>query len=77
MRLSELSAERTARRTVPIESKWVDDQWRSDAKTVEAKYRSGIFATKSILNTDHSAWAFRRRSLLFFSSSAEAVSARP
>ncbi len=46
-----------AARTVPIEGKWVDDQWRSDAKTVEAKYGAGILATKSILNTDHPTWA--------------------
>lgn len=44
-------------RTVPIEGKWVDDKWRSDAKTVEAKYGAGILATKSILNTDHPTWA--------------------
>lgn len=44
-------------RTIPIEGKWVDDQWRSDAKTIEAKYEAGILATKSILNTDHPTWA--------------------
>ena len=43
--------------TVPIEGKWVDDQWRSEARTIEAKYGHGILATKSILNTDHPAWA--------------------
>lgn len=44
-------------RTVPIEGKWVDDHWRSDAKTIEAKYGAGVLATKSILNTDHPVWA--------------------
>jgi uncharacterized protein len=43
--------------TVPIEGKWVDDHWRSDAKTIEAKYGAGVLATKSILNTDHPVWA--------------------
>ena len=44
-------------RTVPIEGKWVDDQWRSDGRTIEAKYGNGLVATKSILNTDHPTWA--------------------
>jgi predicted AAA+ superfamily ATPase len=43
--------------TVPIESKWVDDGWRAEAKVIEAKYSAGILATKSILDTDHPAWA--------------------
>ena len=44
-------------RTVPIEGKWVDDQWRSGARTIEGKYAHGILATKSILNTNHPTWA--------------------
>ena len=43
--------------TVPIEGKWVDDQWRAGARAIEAKYDCGILATKSILNTDHPTWA--------------------
>jgi hypothetical protein len=42
---------------VPIEGKWVDDQWRGDARSIDAKYGNGILATKSILNTDHPTWA--------------------
>ena len=52
-----ISSASGAARTVPIEGKWVDDQWRSDARTIEAKYGNGILATKSILNTDHPTWA--------------------
>jgi uncharacterized protein len=44
-------------RTAPIEGKWVDDRWRSDARTIEAKYGHGILATKSILDTQHPTWA--------------------
>ena len=44
-------------RTVPIEVKWVDDRWRSDARTVESKYGAGIVATKSILDMAHPTWA--------------------
>ena len=52
-----ISSPAGAARTIPIEGKWVDDQWRSDARTIEAKYGNGILATKSILNTDHPTWA--------------------
>jgi hypothetical protein len=44
-------------RSVPIESKWVDAGWRSEAKVVEAKYAAGILATKSLLDLDHPTWA--------------------
>jgi len=44
-------------RSVPIESKWVDASWRSEAKVVEAKYAAGILATKSLLDLDHPVWA--------------------
>ena len=44
-------------KTVPIECKWVDSGWRSDAQVVERKYGRGIFATKSLLNLDHPTWA--------------------
>jgi uncharacterized protein len=52
-----VSSTARATRTVPIEAKWVDDRWRSAAKTVEAKYDTGILATKSILDTSHPTWA--------------------
>jgi uncharacterized protein len=44
-------------RTVAIEAKWVDGQWRSEARAIEARYANGILATKSILSTEHPAWA--------------------
>lgn len=44
-------------RTVPLEGKWVDGRWRSDARTIEGEYGQGILATKSILSTDHPTWA--------------------
>jgi predicted AAA+ superfamily ATPase len=43
--------------SVPIESKWVDDGWRREAKVIEAKYQRGILATKSLLDLDNSSWA--------------------
>jgi uncharacterized protein len=45
------------RPTVPIEAKWVDIGWRSEAKVIEGKYQRGIVATKSILDLDNPAWA--------------------
>ncbi len=45
------------RLTVPIESKWVDHNWRSEARTIEGKYRKGIIATKSVLDTGYPTWA--------------------
>jgi len=44
-------------RTVPLESKWVDDGWRAEAKTVENKYGAGVLATKSLLDPNHPTWA--------------------
>lgn len=43
--------------TVPLESKWVEDGWRSEARTIEGKYGAGIMATKSVLDLEHRAWA--------------------
>jgi predicted AAA+ superfamily ATPase len=43
--------------TTPIESKWVDTNWRSEARTIEARFNGGILATKSILDLDHPTWA--------------------
>lgn len=46
-----------AARTVPIESKWVDAGWPHEARVIEAKYGSGVLATKSLLDLEHPAWA--------------------
>ena len=43
--------------TVPIESKWVDDGWRSESLVLSAKYGRGIMATKSILDLEDPVWA--------------------
>lgn len=43
--------------TVPIECKWVDHGWRSEAKTIDGKYGRGILATKSVLDTSTDVWA--------------------
>ena len=48
------SAETT---TVPLESKWVDAAWRSEAQVIEKKCGRGILATKSVLDMDHPVWA--------------------
>ena len=45
------------RPTVPIEVKWVDANWRSEAKVIENKYRLGVLATKSVLDLTHPTWA--------------------
>ena len=46
-----------ALRTVPIESKWVDANWRSEGRVIEGKYGYGILATKSILDISTAVWA--------------------
>jgi len=43
--------------TVPLESKWVDQGWRSEARTIAGKYEGGILATKTILDTSRRVWA--------------------
>jgi predicted AAA+ superfamily ATPase len=43
--------------TLPIESKWVDQGWRSEAKVIEGKYGYGILATKSLLDLSQPVWA--------------------
>jgi predicted AAA+ superfamily ATPase len=43
--------------TVPLESKWVDQGWKGEARTIEAKYKRGILATKSILDVEGAVWA--------------------
>ncbi|MGO9559400.1 MAG: AAA family ATPase [Acidimicrobiales bacterium] len=44
-------------RTVPVESKWVSTGWRSEARTMEAKFSAGVVATRAIVNFEHPAWA--------------------
>jgi predicted AAA+ superfamily ATPase len=44
-------------RTSPIESKWVDQGWRGEARVVEARYRTGVLGTKSILDGTNPVWA--------------------
>lgn len=43
--------------TVPVESKWVDQGWRAEARTIDGKYERGVLATKSILDTSTRVWA--------------------
>ncbi len=43
--------------TTPIESKWVDHGWKSEAKSIAGQYRRGILATKSVLNVSGDVWA--------------------
>ena len=43
--------------TVPLESKWVETNWRSEARVIENKFKRGILATKSILDLRHPVWA--------------------
>ena len=46
-----------ALQTVPLECKWVDRGWRSEAKVVEGKYGKGVLATKTLLDLTHPTWA--------------------
>jgi hypothetical protein len=43
--------------TVPLESKWVDQGWRSEARTIDGKYERGILATQTVLDTSRRVWA--------------------
>jgi predicted AAA+ superfamily ATPase len=43
--------------TVPLESKWVEQGWKSEARTIDAKFGRGILATKSVLDTTGGIWA--------------------
>jgi len=43
--------------TVPLESKWVEQGWKGEARTIDAKFGRGILATKSVLDTTGSTWA--------------------
>lgn len=52
-----IAATADADRTTPIESKWVDQGWRAEARAIEGKYGRGIVATKSILDLEHPSFA--------------------
>jgi uncharacterized protein len=41
----------------PVESKYVDSQWRRAAQTMRAAFGQGIVATRSVLDLDGDAWA--------------------
>ena len=43
--------------TVPLESKWVDQGWKGEARTIDGKYQRGVLATKSILDVNGRVWA--------------------
>jgi len=43
--------------TIPIESKWVDQGWRAESRTLSGKFKYGILATKSILDVSGQIWA--------------------
>lgn len=43
--------------TTPLESKWVDNGWKSEARTITGKYNRGIITTKTILDLDGPVWA--------------------
>ncbi len=44
-------------RQVPVESKYVERNWKSGARTVAAAYGRGILATRNVLDTDGDVWA--------------------
>jgi uncharacterized protein len=43
--------------TTPVESKWVEHNWKSEARTMSAKYGRGILATKNITDLSGDVWA--------------------
>jgi uncharacterized protein len=43
--------------TVPLESKWAEQGWKGEARTIDAKFGRGILATKSVLDTTGGIWA--------------------
>jgi predicted AAA+ superfamily ATPase len=42
---------------VPIESKYVERSWKSEARTVASSHGRGILATRNVLDTDGEVWA--------------------
>ncbi|MDA8278639.1 MAG: AAA family ATPase [Actinomycetota bacterium] len=45
------------KQSVPIEAKWVSSRWRSEAKSIEGYFSSGVVATRTILDTSYPVWA--------------------
>lgn len=43
--------------TVPLESKWVDQGWKGESRTIDGKFGRGILATKAALDTSGDVWA--------------------
>jgi uncharacterized protein len=50
-----VGAQRTT--SCPVESKWVSDGWRAEARTIAGKYGRGIVATKDITDLTGAVWA--------------------
>jgi uncharacterized protein len=42
---------------VPFESKYVERNWKSEARTIAARHGRGILATRNVLDTDGDVWA--------------------
>jgi len=42
---------------VPVESKYVERNWKSEARTIAARHGRGILATRNVLDTDGDVWA--------------------
>ncbi|MFC0624766.1 AAA family ATPase [Kribbella deserti] len=43
--------------TTPLESKWVSQGWRGEARVIEGKFGDGVLATKNITDTGEKSWA--------------------
>ena len=43
--------------SVPIESKWVSNNWRSETLVMRGRFKQGVLATKDVIDTTGDAWA--------------------
>lgn len=43
--------------TTPLESKWVAQGWRAEARVIEGKYKCGVVATRNIIDLTNPSWA--------------------
>lgn len=43
--------------TTPLESKWVSQGWRGEARVIEGRFTDGVMATKNITDTGQKSWA--------------------
>lgn len=41
----------------PVESKYIDGQWRRTAQTMRAAFGNGVLATRSVLDLEGDVWA--------------------